>query len=302
METFPWYAAELFLRVCDAGGLSAASRFGRSVISQPALSAQMMTLERHLGQKLFHRKPFTLTPEGRIFRDEVMRMRTRLSRLRDALATGPERPLRIAASDVVIRDHLPALLRQLDAAARTRLVLREAPSQELPALVRDGEADLAIGALSRHVDTGSVPLVERLAWLPLKLLIPPSHAADVRDWRDLGRLLRGGDPPGLVALPPDNLLMLHITASLRRGGLEWQPTLQVSSLSHVPAYVALDFGFGFGIDLRGQPPETKGVVAIPLPREKMPPLALGMWHGEDPPPLATRLLDLIRRHAAKLAP
>lgn len=300
METFPWYATELFLRVCDAGGLSAASRFGTSGISQPALSAQMMTLERHLGKKLFHRKPFALTAEGRVFQEEALRMRARMSRLCDALATGPERPLRIAASDVVIRDHLPILLRQLDAAARTRLVLREAHSHDLPALVRDGEADLAVGALSRHVDTGTLPLVERLARLPLKLLVPPSHAAVVSEWRDVLRLLRGGEKPGLVALPPDNLLMRHITESLRRAGVAWTPTMQVSSLSHVPAYVDLDFGFGFGIDLRGQPPSTRRTASISLPPEKMPPLSLGVWHSEAPPPLAARLIELIRRHAATL--
>lgn len=301
MEAFPWYATELFLRVCDAGGLSAASRSGKSGISQPALSAQMMVLERHLGRKLFHRRPFELTPEGRIFHAEALRMRARMSRLSDVLAGGGGRPLRIAASDVVIRDHLPALLRRLDVAARTRLVLREAASQDLPLLVRDGEADLAIGVLSRHVDAGAVPLVERLARLPLKLLVPASHAGSVGEWRDVLRLLRGGEKPGLVALPPENLLMRHIAESLRRAGVEWTPTVQVSSLSHVPAYVELDFGFGFAIELGGRPAAAGGGHAISLPVEKLPPLSLGVWHGEDLPPLAVRLLDLIRRHAATLS-
>jgi DNA-binding transcriptional LysR family regulator len=77
MDTFPWYATELFLRVCEAGGLSAASRFGKTGISQPALSAQMMTLEQHLGKKLFLRKPFELTAEGKLFLEEALRMRAR---------------------------------------------------------------------------------------------------------------------------------------------------------------------------------------------------------------------------------
>lgn len=59
MKTFPWYATELFLQVCEAGGLSAASRFGKIGISQPALSAQMMTLEQYLGKKSFTASPLS---------------------------------------------------------------------------------------------------------------------------------------------------------------------------------------------------------------------------------------------------
>lgn len=298
MNGFPWYATELFLRVCEAGGLSAASRFGKTGISQPALSAQMKTLEDHLGKKLFHRKPFALTEEGRLFREEARRMQARMVHIREALADDPQRPLRIAASDVVIRDHLPTLLKQLDPSARMLIVLREAPSQNLAALVRDGEADLAIGMLSRHVGSGTQPLVEKLAKLPIQLLVPPSFAKTVRNWQDLTRLLRKPGSPGLVALPADNLLMQHLASSLRRHGLEWPPTVEVSSIGHVTAYVDLDFGFGFGVDLQNQSPARKRTASMVLPANKIPPLKLGIWHGEDPPPLAKKLLQLIRQHAA----
>ena len=300
MDSFPWYAAELFLRVCEAGGLSAASRSGKTGISQPALSAQMMTLERHLGKTLFQRKPFELTDAGRAFHEQAMRMSTRMARIREELSDLSERPLRIAASDVVIRDHLPALLRQLDADMRTQMVLQEAPSQDLAGLVRDGAADLAIGILSRYTDAGTTPLVERLTQLPLVLFVPPSHAKNVREWRDLTRLLRQEPPPGLIALPADNLLMRHITGSLRRAGIDWPTTLEISSMGHLPTYVNLDFGFGFGFVIHGSRAAKHDTLFITTPPAKMPPLTLGIWHGENPPPLATHLLVLIRQYAAKL--
>ncbi len=297
MNAFPWYAAELFLRVCESGGLSAASRFGKIGISQPALSAQMNTLEQHLGVKLFRRKPFELTAEGRIFQDEALRLRSSMMRLRDSLAQDSAKPLRIAASDVIIRDYLPDLLKKIDVPSRTRLVLREAPSQDLAGLVRDGDADLAIGMLSRHVQAGSSPLVEIIARLPIVLYIPPSHAETVKNWSDLAHLLRQPAKPGLIALPHHNLFTQHINATLRKSGLEWHPTLEVSSLSQIVSYVDLDFGFGFGISV----PETKnqrnGGHHIALSSEQMPPLSLGVWHGETLDPLAVRLLSHIRSYA-----
>ncbi len=300
METFPWYATELFLRVCEAGGLSAASRFGKTGISQPALSAQMMTLEQHLGKKLFHRKPFELTAEGRIFLEEALRMRARMSLIRDSLADETERPLRIAASDVVIRGHLPALLKQMDVATRTRLILQEAQSQDLAGLVRNGDVDLAIGLLSRHVPSSASPLVEKIGELPILLLTPPSYTATVKNWADFIRLHRQGEKLRLVGLSQANLVMRHITTSLRRLGIEWLPTLEVSSIGHVSAYVDLDFGFGFGFTIPEAGENKNNTHMIQPPSEALPPLNLVVWHGESLDPSAARLLDLIRRYAERL--
>lgn len=300
MEAFPWYATELFLRICEAGGLSAASRFGKIGISQPALSAQMMTLEQYLGKKLFHRKPFELTEEGRIFLEEVLKIKARLSLIRDSLGDEAERPLKIAASDVVIRDHLPALLKQIDTKTRTRLVLLEAQSQDLAGLVRNGDVDLAIGLLSRFAPAGASPLVEKIGELPILLLVPPSHSATVRSWDDFLRLHRREEKLGLIGLSQANLVMRHITTSLRRVGIEWPTTLEVSSIGHVPAYVDLDFGFGFGFsisDANRNPAQTR---IIQPPLDALPPLNLVVWHGESLDPSTGRLLELIRRYAKRL--
>lgn len=294
MNAFPWYATEQFLLVCEAGGLSAAARFGRTGISQPALSAQMAQLEAFLGRKLFQRKPFSLTPEGRVFHDEALRMRARMTRLRDVVAGSAGMPLRVAASDVIIRDHLPGLLKDVGAEVRTRMVLREASSQDLPGLVRDGDVDLAVGLLSPHVSTVGYPMVEKIASLPFVLHVPPSHARLVGSWSDVQRLLRKGEQPGHIALPQDNLLMRHIAASLRKMGVDWPASLEVSSLGHVPAYVTLDFGFGFGLAV----PRTQGQPRVlPVPPDRIPPITLGVWHGETMEPAAAQLLGLIRGYA-----
>lgn len=297
MKTFPWYAAELFLRVCEAGGISAASRFGKIGISQPAISAQMMMLEDYLGVQLFQRKPFLLTEEGERFQEEVLRLRSRMGLLCDSLLRDAERPLRIAASDVIIRDYLPGLLKQMDVPTRMRLVLREAASQDLAGLVKDGEADLAIGMLSKHVRIGSTPLVENIARLPIVLLIPPSHANSISNWSDVIKLLRQKEKPRLVSLPQNNLLMQHIQTGLHKARVEWHPTLEVSSLSHIAAYVELDFGFGFAIKTPHDLSKGSRVSVLDLSSREVAPLDLGVWHGERLEPLALKLLSLIRQYA-----
>lgn len=297
MNAFPWYAAELFLKVCEAGGLSAAAQSGLTGISQPALSTQMIALERHLGKTLFERRPFVLTAEGRIFRDEAARIRAQMSRLCGAVADDSARPLRIAASDVIIRDHLPALLKRLDAKIRSRLVLREAPSQELSTLVRNDDVDLAIGLLSKFTPAGPAPMVEKIGVLPIVLHVPPSHQSRDMGWQDVVRMLRRGEAPGWVGLPQDNLVTRHLAAAMRRIGVGWEPTLEVSSMGHIPTYVDLDFGFGFGFDVSGKNAGTESRSVIHFPRDRMPPLHLVAWHRQSANGTVRTLLKLIRSHA-----
>ncbi len=301
MNPFPWYATELFLSICDAGGLSAASRFGKISISQPALSAQMAQLEHFLGVTLFQRKPFQLTKAGEKFYEEALRLRLRMGLLKDSLLIDDDKPLRIAASDIIIRNYLPELLKELDTKTRTRHVLREAPSQDLAQLVRDDEMDIAIGMVSKYVQIGTKPLVEILATLPLVLLVPPSQQREIRTWSDFLKLLKNQEKPGFVALPQNNLLMRHKLAALRKAGIEWNTTIEVSSLSHVAKYVALDFGFGIGIQTpKSEEEEGNGRIAIPI--EEMPPLSLGAWYKEEIDPLSSRLLAIIRSFAKKHLP
>src|ERR1035437_330773 len=104
---------ELFYYVARHGGISLAVRHMPYGIQQPALSSQILRLEEDLGLKLFERQPFKLTAAGqellafiRPFFDNLdavsVRLRSRLN---------PQ--LRIGASDVVLRNYLPAVIQQV---------------------------------------------------------------------------------------------------------------------------------------------------------------------------------------------
>ena|SRR5438874_9503266 len=56
---------ELFYFIATHGGITEAARKMPYGIQQPAISAQILRLEEHLGVKLFQRRPFHLTPAGR---------------------------------------------------------------------------------------------------------------------------------------------------------------------------------------------------------------------------------------------
>ena len=137
-EAINWYAVELFLTVCDAGGITAAVRSGLAGISQPALSAQMQALEDEVGHALFERKPFRLTNEGQLFRSEFEMVRRRMRESLEKVKKSNQGILRIAASDVVISKHLPKLLEAMNFPKSARLHLLDASSHQLPNLVRDG--------------------------------------------------------------------------------------------------------------------------------------------------------------------
>ena len=57
---------ELFYYVAKHGGISEACRKIPYGVQQPAVSTQMGRLEEDLGARLFERRPFRLTDEGRL--------------------------------------------------------------------------------------------------------------------------------------------------------------------------------------------------------------------------------------------
>jgi DNA-binding transcriptional LysR family regulator len=294
-----WYAVELFLTICDAGGITAAVKSGTAKISQPALSAQMLALEEMVGQVLFERKPFRLTQDGLLFRSEFEAIRHRMHESLQKIKHQNQEVLRIAASDLVISKHLPQLIEHMKMPKNARLLLKDAQSHQLPALVSEGVVDLAIGVMPAHADRGKSPLAEVLMQVPVGILIKKQRSQKISDWNNLKALILGKDAPSLICLPKENLISDHVISSLRKKSIPWPITVEVSSLSHVATYVSLGLGYGISLD-HAVADRDKEFDWIPFPTNIVAPIKIGMWYGDHPPLLAKQFMQTARYYTQKM--
>src|SRR5205814_8996268 len=79
-------------------------------IQQPAISGQMSQLEKTLGTKLFHRRPFGLTPRGAKLFAAIEMFFSGLQHLPDQVCGHAAQHLRLASPAIVLRHYLPAIL------------------------------------------------------------------------------------------------------------------------------------------------------------------------------------------------
>ena len=104
---------ELFYYVARHGGIMPAVRNIPYGIQQPAVSAQIAQLEEFLGVTLFQRRPFALTPAGEKLFDFIQPFFANLDKMATELQGGQARHIRIGASTIVLRDHLPDLFQDV---------------------------------------------------------------------------------------------------------------------------------------------------------------------------------------------
>ena len=89
---------ELFYYVARHGGISSAVRHMPYGIQQPAVSAQILRLEKDLGVKLFERQPFRLTVAGRQLMEFVDPFFSNMEAVAHRLKNDAQPQLRVAAS------------------------------------------------------------------------------------------------------------------------------------------------------------------------------------------------------------
>src|SRR4051794_23403237 len=160
---------ELFYYVARHGGITEAVRNIPYGIQQPAVSGQVAQLEEFLGVTLFQRRPFSLTPAGVKLYEFITPFFSSLDAMANELQGGKARHIRIGASTIVLRDHLPELFQNVRKKfPNLKISLREGHQAELEMLLQKEELDLAVTLLEKKSPAGihSAALVE----LPLALL------------------------------------------------------------------------------------------------------------------------------------
>ena len=146
---------ESFLAVAEAGSISEAAK--RLFVTQPAVSAEIASLEHALGIRLFFRtnRGVRLTPEGSVLYGYIKKAFSFITageeKLRELVGLKAGL-LRIGASDMTLRFFLLDYV--ADFRARypdVRLTVTTAPTPEILRALRDGQIDF--GVVSEPFDT-----------------------------------------------------------------------------------------------------------------------------------------------------
>jgi DNA-binding transcriptional LysR family regulator len=279
---------ELFYYVARHGGIMPAVRNIPYGIQQPAVSAQVGQLEEYLGVTLFRRRPFALTPEGEKLYAFIAPFFSNLAKTAAEFQGGQTRHFRIGASTIVLRDHLPRLLRGVHRKfPGLKVSLREGYPADLLELLQKDEVDLAITLLEKKRPVGVHTLA--LLELPLRLLVEKNSG--ITSAEELWRRDKIGE--SLIALPGTEQVTRNFLARLNKLGVEWFPSVEASSMDLIATYVASGLGIGVAVDVpRKAPPEN--VRALPLPG--FPPLVIGaLWRGKTTPVMEAFLAEARRR-------
>ena len=154
------------------------------------------------------------------------------------------------------------------------------------------ELDLAVTAIEKKPAAGlhSVALAE----LPLVLLVEKSSRITAADqlWQ------RDKIEEPLLCLPAAEAIPKNFQQGLARLGVDWFPSMEVSSVDLIETYVANGFGIGVSVQVPGGR-ISPNVRAVPLP--DFAPVILGaLWRGKTSA-LVQAFLDELQLRAKRFA-
>ncbi|HTI97689.1 MAG TPA: LysR family transcriptional regulator [Dongiaceae bacterium] len=284
---------ELFYYVARHGGIMPAVRNIPYGIQQPAVSAQVAQLEEYLGATLFHRRPFALTPAGEKLYRFIQPFFANLDKMAEELQGGQARHIRIGASTIVLRDHVPDLLQGLRKKyPELKVTLREGYPDQLEKLLEHDEIDVAITLIEKQPPAGYT--AEVMLELPLVLLVPKASR-----WKAAAELwAQDKITESLICLPPSEMVTGNFLKHLAKQEVEWFPGVEASSTDLIQTYVASGLGIGLSVAIPRQP-WPANVRALSLPG--FPPVTIGaFWRGR-PTPLLQLFLTEARSRAKELA-
>lgn len=281
---------ELFYYVARHGGISEAVRNMPYGIQQPAISGQIIQLEEDLGVTLFQRRPFSLTPAGAQLYDFIKPFFDNLTPMAEKLRGGVSQHLRIAASETMLRGHLPPILHELRKKfPKLKVSLREGYHPEVVTWLQQLEVDVSIGLLGGKPPAGinAIPMFQ----MPLILLVPKS--SKLKSAEELWQ--RDRIEETLITVPSNQVIRRAFEAGLAKRKVDWFGGIEVSSVEMVQTYVANGYGIGVTVDVL----KTKYHPQVrPLALDGFEPVTFGvLWQGRHNPLLDAFLKIL--EHAAR---
>ncbi len=284
---------ELFYYVARHGGISEAVRNMPYGIQQPAISGQIIQLEEFLGVTLFQRRPFALTPAGEELYRFVEPFFGRLDDVTQKLQGGTAHHLRIGASEIVLREHLPELAQRVRARfPRLKLTLREGYQPQIEAWLEKQEIDFGLTLISER----QIPGITVLPLLSFPLMLIVQRKSSLKSAEELWKLDRIEE--ALITLPAYEVMCRNFQQGLSRRAIDWFPSIEVSSLKLIETYVANGYGIGLFLDVPRMKlaPEVRS-----LPLSGFQPVTFGaLWRGKLTP-LIEAFLETIKGRAREMS-
>lgn len=272
---------ELFYYVARHGGISEAVRNMPYGIQQPAISGQVIQLEEFLGVTLFHRRPFSLTPQGKELYDFIKPFFDNLTPMAEKLRGGVAQQVRIAASEIMMRDHLPQILQELRRHfPKLKVTLREGYHPEVITWLQHQDIDLSIGLLGTGKPPTGINVIPMFK-LPLVLLVP--KASKLKSAEELWQADRIEET--LITVPSNEPICRAFQDGLAKRKVDWFGGIEVSTVEMVQTYVANGYGIGVTVGV----PKTKyhpQVRVLPLDGFDLVPFGV-VWQGRRNPMLDT---------------
>ncbi|MEM6886433.1 MAG: LysR family transcriptional regulator, partial [Verrucomicrobiota bacterium] len=243
-------------------------------VQQPAVSSQLLKLEKDLGTRLFHRKPFNLTDAGQQLYDFAAPFFGQIDDVEKSIRGEALSRLRLAGPTQVMRNHLPYLLSELeDEFPDFQLRLFESDFENAKSLIERNEIDLAIAVDPGTAITGlrSATLIE----LPLALITPKRT-----QYKNVKEIIGAGaaGKERLISLRAGERIPALFTQTLRQMKRRWPVALEVGSTDMITNYVSNGLGIGITVRSPGNL-FPKDVKVFEL--KAFPPLPiLLLWRGE----------------------
>src|SRR5262245_44615495 len=107
---------KLFYYVAKYGGVSKAAAKMPERVERSTISKQITQLEKDLGFALLQRQPFVVTPAGETVFARIKPFFEEFPKVVEELRRGPNNLVRLAASPVVLREYIPAMVEALEKA------------------------------------------------------------------------------------------------------------------------------------------------------------------------------------------
>jgi DNA-binding transcriptional LysR family regulator len=284
---------ELFYYVAKHEGITPAVRNMPYGIQQAAISSQITQLEEFLGVVLFQRRPFSLTPPGQKLYNFIQPFFDNLEPMAEEIRGGVAQRLRIAASEIVMRDFLPEMIQTTRKQfPKLKLSMREGYHPEVLKWLEAREIDVSLGLLGGKPPYGIQALT--LFQLPLVLMVPKRHK--IKTAQELWE--QDHIEETLITIPTNQVICRAFQEGLARHKVDWFSGIEVSTLALAETYVEKGYGLAITVGI----PEIRYRSQVrTLPLDDFPTVPFGvLWQGFQTPVLA-HFLSIVQATAEKLA-